>query len=135
MKWVERMKITQEEFRSMIKKNDAGLLEHLILNSSTDEVIESYHREEAMEIVLTINGIEVDIMPFLKLLEDQYDRQTTLSAKKLYTERADKILVPFHEAANIFIQLYDHMEDEVKEAVSKATDVSWLFDEDPEEVD
>lgn len=135
MNWVERMKITQEEFRSMIKKNDAGLLEHLILNSSTDEVIESYHREEAMEIVLTINGIEVDIMPFLKLLEDQYDRQTALSAKKLYTERADKILAPFHEAANIFIQLYDHMEGEVKEAVSKATDVSWLFDEDPEEVD
>lgn len=125
--------ITADEFKKMLYADGITLLEHLILESSTKEVAESYHESGEMVLVLTINGIEVDIMPFLKMFEDQYDQQTALSAKKLYEERADKILAPFHKAADTFIQLCDHMEDEVKQAVSKATDVSWLFDNGDEE--
>lgn len=124
--------VTAEEFKKMLHANGITLLEHLILESSTKKVAESYHESGEMVLVLTINGIEVDIKPFLKMFDDQYDQQTALSAKKLYEERADKILAPFHEAADTFIQLCNHMENEVKQAVSKATDVSWLFDEDPE---
>ena len=127
------MKITAEEFQKMLRVNDRCLLAHLVLESATDEVIKSYEREKALEIVLTINGIEVDIMPFLKEFENQYDEQTAISAKKMYMEQAEKILAPFHEAADTFIQLCDHMESEVREAVSKATDVSWLFDEEESE--
>ena len=128
------MKITAEGFQKMLHVNDRCLLAHLVLESVTPEVIESYEREKALEIVLTINGIEVDVMPFLKMFEDQYREQTAISAKKFYMEEAEKILAPFHEAADKFIQLSDHMEDELKEAVCKATDVSWLFDDEEEEV-
>ena len=119
----------------MLRANDINLLEHLILNSVTDEVIESYKQEKALEIVLTINGIEVDIMLFLKQLEDQYDQQTAHSAKKLYGKRVDEALAPFFEATDTFQQLWEHMRDEMNSVVSKATDVSWLFDdeEEPEE--
>lgn len=126
------VKITAEKFQKMVRVNDVNLLEHLILNSATPEVIESYKEKKALEIVLTINGIEVDIMPFLKLFEDRYDEQTAFSAKELYEERAEKILAPFHEAADKFVQLSNHMDDELKEAVSKAIDVSWLFEEEPD---
>ena len=126
------MKITAEEFQKMLHVNDRCLLAHLVIESVTPEVIESYEQEKALEIVLTINGIEVDVMPFLKMFEDQYREQTAISAKKFYMERAEKILAPFHEAADIFIQLSDHMEGELKDAVSKATDVSWLFDKEEE---
>ena len=130
------MKITAEEFQKMLQVNDTSLLEHLVLNSSTDEVIKSYEREKALDIVLTINGFEVDIISFLKLFEDQYDKQTALSAKKLYGKRIEKILEPYYEAAEKFIQLSDHMDDEIKEALKDATDVSWLFDkEEPDDGD
>lgn len=131
------MKITAEEFQEMLHVNDRCLLAHLVLESVTDEVIKIYEREKALEIVLTINGIEVDVMPFLKMFEDQYDEQTALSAKKIYGERIDKALEPFYEAGETFQSLWEHMRDEMNSAVSKATDVSWLFDdgEDPEEPD
>ena len=128
-------RITAEEFQKMLRANDVNLLEHLILNSATPEVIESYEREKALEIVLTVNGIEVDVMSFLKLFEDQYDQQTALSAKKLYGKRVDKILEPYYEVSETFQSLWEHMRDEINSAVSKVTDVSWLFDdeEEPEE--
>ena len=130
------VKITAEEFQKMLQTNDTSLLEHLILNSATPEVIESYERGKALEIVLTVNGFEVDIMSFLKIFEDQYDQQTALSAKKLYGKRIDEVLEPFYEAMEIFQSLWEHMRDEMNSALSKATDVSWLLDkEDPEELD
>ena len=126
------VKITAEEFQKMLHVNDRSLIAHLVLETVTPEVIGSYGREKALEIVLTINGIEVDIMPFLKIFEDQYDQQTALSAKKIYGERIDKALEPFFEAGETFQSLWEHMRDEMNSAVSKATDVSWLFDDEEE---
>jgi len=126
------VKITAEEFQKMLRVDDTNLLEHLVLNSATDEVIESYKQENALDIVLTINGIEVDIMSFLKLFEDQYNEQTVLSAKKIYGERIDKALEPFFEATDTFQQLWEHMRDEMNSIVSEVTDVSWLFDDEEE---
>jgi len=126
------MKITAEDFQKMLHVNDRCLLAHLVLESVTDEVIKIYEREKALEIVLTINGIEVDIMPFLKMFEDQYDEQTALSAKKIYGGRIDKALEPFYEAGETFQSLWEHMRDEMNSAVSEATDVSWLFDDEEE---
>ena len=126
------VKYTAEEFQKMLRVNDTCLLAHLILESVTPEVIESYKQEKALEIVLTINGIEVDIIPFLKQFEDQYDQQTALSAKKIYGERIDKALEPFFEAGETFQSLWEHMRDEMNSAVSEATDVSWLLDDKEE---
>ena len=131
------VKITAEEFQKMLRVDGECLLAHLILESTTSEVIESYKQEKALEIVLTINGIEVDIMPFLKLFEDQYDEQVAKSAKKKYGRQMDKALESFFEAGELFDRLYDHMEDEIKKIVSriiKDEDIKWLFNEDDEEV-
>lgn len=128
------VKYTAVEFQKMLRVNDTCLLAHLILESTTPEVIKSYEREKALEIVLTINGIEVDIIPFLKRFEDQYDQQTALSAKKIYGEQINKALEPFYEVAETFQSLWEHMRDEMNSVVSKATDVSWLFDDEEEEV-
>ena len=119
----------------MLQANETNLLEHLVLNSATDEVIKSYEEKKSLEIVLTINGFDVDIMLFLKQLEDQYNQQTAHSAKKLYGKRVDEALAPFFEATDTFQQLWEHMRDEMNSLVSEATDVSWLFDkeEEPEE--
>ena len=126
------MKITAEEFQVMLNTNNVNLLEHLVLSSATDEVIKSYRQEKAMDIVLTINGIEVDIMSFLKLFEDQYDQQTALSAKQIYENRIDEVLEPFSEAMDTLQFLWDHIEDEAKKAVAKATDSTWMLDDEEE---
>ena len=126
------MRITGEEFQKMLHVNDRCLLAHLVLESVTPEVIKTYEDKKALEIVLTINGIEVDVMPFLKMFEDQYREQTAISAKKMYKERVDEILKPYDEASETFQSLWEHMQDEVNDVVSKATDVSWLFDDEEE---
>ena len=129
------MRITAKDFQEMLHVNDKCLLSHLVLVSVTPEVIKTYEDKKALDIVLTINGIEVDVMQFLKIFEDQYDEQVAISARKIYGKQAREALAPFSKATDTLLYLFEHIEGEVKEAVAKATNSEWLLRDEEEELD
>jgi DNA-binding cell septation regulator SpoVG len=51
-----------------------------------------------LDLVVTINGVEVDAVGFVKSTESQMDRMIEMHAQKLVVERFRDILDPLHES-------------------------------------
>lgn len=58
-------------------------LSHAVLNCITDEIISAKGKDEEYDVRMTIDGHEVDINEFFKVLQDQHEKMIGEEARKL----------------------------------------------------
>lgn len=94
-----------------IKKNT--LLSHVVLNGMSDAIIKGITskvpHETEVDIVLTVNGEEIELLPFMQHWQNQVDSMIKEEAKKLVDEKMSSL----NDIQYLVIDLKERLEAEI----------------------